>query len=390
MTESSAFAGWVRLPAAARRFRISGQSQRFLVRAVIAVLAVRIALIVAGYITGYVIIGRENAPAGDLLLETFNRWDAPHYLDIAEGGYTSEGPDRVFIVFFPLYPVAIFLANLFIQSYFVSALVVSAVASVVAGYLMQMLIAKDGGDDGESSRGLWYMSLFPTAFFYAMPYAESLYLALVLGAVVSARNGRWAWSGALGALACATRLQGIVLLPALAVEAFTQERSDATRKAIWLALVPLGLALYLGINLVVFSDLFAFLDIQRDHWHHEAIWPWESFRESFNAVTDFPSGSARTQVHELRLAGIVIGGALLLAGARWLRPSYQVFGWVTLLLLMSVSFQTSMPRYLLGLFPIFLVLARLRYSSSVHQGLLMGSAVLMGLLFVVYATRWGF
>ena len=62
----------------------------------------------------------------------------------------------------------------------------------------------------------------------------------------------------------------------------------------------------------------------------------------------------------------------------------------SLLFLLSVSFQISMPRYILGIFPVFLVLARIGESQWSHQMILTVSAVLFGCLFVIYATRWGF
>ena len=56
----------------------------------------------------------------------------------------------------------------------------------------------------------------PMAFFFSAVYSESLYLALSVGLFWSARQGRWALVGVLGALAGATRSTGLVLaLPAL-------------------------------------------------------------------------------------------------------------------------------------------------------------------------------
>lgn len=43
-----------------------------------------------------------EAPRG--LLETYNRLDAPHYLEIAQHGYSTTGPERLYIVFYPLFP----------------------------------------------------------------------------------------------------------------------------------------------------------------------------------------------------------------------------------------------------------------------------------------------
>ena len=367
---------------------LTGEERRFLWRSLLMALGVRVGILLAGYVIGRIIIDR-NTPVSDVLLEVLNRWDSTNYERIAEVGYRAEGQDRLFIVFFPLYPLTIRMVHFFIPSYFVSALVVSGVASVAAGFLIQALVRLDS-DEEEASRSLWYLFLFPTAYFFVVPYTEALFVALVLGSFLAARRRRWVWSGALGMLACATRLQGLALAPALAVEAFAQERWRSPIRAFWLALVPVGFLVYLAINWIVLGDPLEFLEIQREHWYHTTVWPWESVRDTVRAVSTNPPGSYRTQVFEFHLASTVFAVALLALGARWLRPSYQVYAWVGLIFLLSASFQISMPRYLLALFPLFLVMARLGRAPAVHQGLLATSAVLMGTLFVVYATRFGF
>ena len=41
------------------------------------------------------------------IISLWNRWDAPHYIDLAKNGYTNVGEGRYFIVFMPLYPFLI-------------------------------------------------------------------------------------------------------------------------------------------------------------------------------------------------------------------------------------------------------------------------------------------
>lgn len=374
------------------RIHFSEQQKRFFLRAVLVALGVRIGLLLAGYFIGYIIIGMEGASIRDVIRETHNRWDATNYEWLAEHGYTDEGHERLYIVFFPLYPVLIWAAHWFMWegSYFAASLFVSAIASVFAGYFIQSLAATDGADDAEAERSIWYMSLFPTAYFMAMPYTEALFLATAIGSFLAARKERWLVSGIAGALCTATRMQGMALVPALAVEALLRYRMRAFVKAFWLVLVPAGLLLYLGINQVVFGDAFAFQDIQKVHWFHHPIWPWEGVKDTISGIEDYGPGATRTQIFEFRLAAVVLTAGLLVGSARWLRPSYQVYGWVTLIFLLSVSFQISMPRYILGIFPLFLILARLGANQGLNQVLLMSSAILMGALFAVYATRFGF
>lgn len=378
---------WDTLPGISR---LSEQHRRFLMRALVLAIGIRIGLLLAGYIVGYIIIDRESVNWTDILTETWSRWDANNYIRIAQNGYQSEGDDRVLIVFFPLFPLAMRAVHYVVPSYWVAGSIVSFVSAVGAGFFLQALVAKDGGDDSEADRSVWYMSLFPTAYFFAMPYTEAMFLVFVTASFFAARNERWDWAGVLGMLACLTRLQGIALIPALGIEALHQNRCQIPWRAYWLALVPVGTLTYLVINWAVLGDPLEFMSIQRDHWFHEFAFPWETIDNTYDSIAGYPPGNTRLGIYEFRAAGMIVGGGLLLAGVRYLRPSYQAFGWVTMLLITSVTFQLSIPRYLLGIFPLFLVLARMGRRPAWHQALLTSSAVLMGILYVVYATNWGF
>ena len=69
-------------------------------------------------------------------------------------------------------------------------------------------------------RAAWFLLIFPTAYFLHIGYTESLFLALVLGSFLAARTDRWWLAGILGGLAALTRINGLVLIPALAAEAW--------------------------------------------------------------------------------------------------------------------------------------------------------------------------
>src|ERR1044071_9378240 len=138
-------------------------------------------------------------------LAIWNRWDAPHYLDIARMGYVSEGVEARWIVFFPLYP---WLVR--------AAFFVSGVASVAAGLLLYRLARADGEAEEVARGAVFYLLVFPTAYFLHIGYNESLFLALALGAFLAARGRKWWAAGLLGFFAALTRINGVVLLSAVA------------------------------------------------------------------------------------------------------------------------------------------------------------------------------
>ncbi|HSM39042.1 MAG TPA: glycosyltransferase family 39 protein [Candidatus Limnocylindrales bacterium] len=337
-------------------------------------------------------------------LQIWNRWDAPHYLDLAVFGYRATdagdlfGPNGyrsvfpgdlpLYIVFYPLFPWLITAVNAVIGNPLVSAFVVSGVASLFVAPLMYRLVRQDESP-AVALRSAWFLLIFPTAYFLQIGYTESLFLALVLGSFLAARTRRWLLAGILGGLAAMTRINGLVLLLALAVEAITQwyEQPPGERKLRpgWLAigLVGLGFGAYLALNQAVYDDPFTFLEVQRDHWHKQAAPPWEGIATAFRWFGDrdlenvLLYGGA-----ELLFAGIGLA-ATVFAAFRF-RPSW--FAWMAgnWLLFTSTAFLLSVPRYTLTLFPLMVALAL----ASRERAMLVALSVVSAAGFVYFAARF--
>src|SRR5919205_694031 len=152
-------------------------------------------------------------------LAIWNRWDAPHYLDLARAGYVAEGLEARWIVFYPLYPWLVRAAASVLRDELLAAFFVSGSASVAAGVLLYGLARADEESEEVARASVFYMLVFPTAYFLHIGYTESLFLALALGAFLAARARRWDAAGVLGGLAAMSRVNGLLLLPALAFEA---------------------------------------------------------------------------------------------------------------------------------------------------------------------------
>ncbi len=371
-------------------FSLSADERRYLVRSLLAVLSVRVAIVFAAYFIFYTFVGREGEHWRDVMKEAFIRWDGANFLLIAEHGYQAHGELQFDIVYLPVYPYTVMALNVIIHSYLITALAVSAAAALVAGVLIQRLVAVDGGDDAEASRALWYMTLFPTAYFLAMPYSEAMFLMFVLASFLAVRTEHWGWAGIMGAFATATRIQGLAILPGLAVEALVRHGTKAPFKSYGLALAPLGFVVYLAINWIVTGDPLRFVEIERDHWSQHQIWPWEFLRDTIDSVRLLKPGFNRAAIYELRLVFVVGAATLMLLGSRRLPLSYQAMGWATIVMMMMSSWQLSMPRYMLSVFPLFLVMASYGRNPLVHQVIMSTMPFLMGIFYVMFATRFGF
>ena len=181
------------------------------------------------------------------------RQDAAQFLAIATRGY---GRDDGTVAFFPLYPMAVrVVAWLPGVGPLGAALLVSNAAFLAALILLYGLTRLEfGGSTSMARRSVLFLAVFPTAFFFLAPYTESSFLLLSVAAFWFARRDRWAWAAVMAALAAATRSVGILLAPALAVEAVHQWHAHGRAllprlaAAAATALGPLAFFTYLGVR----------------------------------------------------------------------------------------------------------------------------------------------
>ncbi|MEP6956718.1 MAG: hypothetical protein ABI883_07815 [Chthoniobacterales bacterium] len=336
-------------------------------------------LALKGLVLGFAALSLRTLTDEELDWATmWNRWDAVHYRLLAQFGYYAAGEERYSIVFFPLYPWLVRLTRVFVRDYLAAAFLVSGIASVAAGLFLQRLTRLD--DSGATARSaVWFLFIFPTSYFLHIGYTESLFLAFVLGCILAARQDRWALAGLLGACASLTRINGLLLMPVLAVEALQQLR--ATRRMdwrwLWIGAVGLGFAGYLALNYFVTGDPFTFSHIMEEHWYKKFTPPWIGIRDVWQRVygVNFTEG-----VHEFSY--IVLGFLCTVWCWLRLRPSYAV--WMTLnwVLITSTSFVLSVPRYTLTFFPIFILLAQLASKRPLVGSLVSATSLLFLALFV--------
>jgi hypothetical protein len=309
--------------------------------------------------------------SGDTLAAPFARWDSVWYLTIARYGYTS-GAEAAF---FPLYPLLVALVAQLGPGLLVAGVLVSVTSLLVALRLLWLLTDLELGarSPGAANLAVLTTALGPMAFFFTAVYTESLFLALSLGAFLSARRGRWAGAAGLGALAAATRSQGLLLVGALGLLFFEQRRGERWRDALWLLAVPLGLGAYMGWLGLQGLDPLAPFSAQQTWFRHLAgpVGGLEQgVRAAFDGARQLLSGQTRTVYfaraggdpmivawHNLMLFGFLLAALGPLVGAfRRLPPAYG--GYALAAIVLAVSYPSgpeplmSLPRLLVVLFPL--------------------------------------
>lgn len=350
------------------------------------VLAVKALLIVYGA-TAFAVL-QNQWPGG--WLEVWNRWDAPHYLDLARQGYVSTGVESRWIVFYPLYPWLVRAFAFVFQDYLLSAFIVSALASVAAALLLQRLAALDA-DERTARAAVFFMLAFPTAYFLHIGYTESLFMALALGCFLAARRRVWWLAGVLGALAALTRVNGLLLIPALITEAYAQQREEPQGRLrpdwLFIALVGLGFVGYLLLNRYALGDALAFLRVQEEHWFRSFSPPWVSVGEAWRS-TQWRAPADAVMVGWMELVFALLGLGCTLWCALRLRASYAVWMGANWLLFTSTKFLLSVPRYTLIMFPAYLLFAHAATRRPALGGAIAAASLLLLALFAAQFA-WG-
>jgi len=341
------------------------------------------------------------------LLAPWHRWDAPHYTDIAVWGYMANDPGTLsfpgyeqvypgdldlYIVFFPLFPWLTAVVRPLVGDPIVAAFVVATVASLFVAPMLYRLVAVDLGHR-VGIRAAAFGLVFPTAYFLHIGYTEALFLALAFGAMWLARVGRWWEAGIVGGLAALTRMNGLVLIFALAVEAWLQWREHRRLEVQWLAigLVAAGFGVYLGVNWVVYGDPLAFTEIQRVHWFKGLQPPWDGIAGVIGWISNADPDRA-FMIGWVELGFVGLGLVATVATALWLRPTWAMWMAGNWLMIVSTGFVISVPRYSLALFGI-MVWAALAAERWRTIGWVLGAASLAAMAYFTWrfaVGQWAF
>ncbi len=330
----------------------------------------------------------------DSFISIWNVWDTPHYLKIAQYGYTTSTVDErhLHIVFFPLFPYLTKVFSFVFRDSLLSGLIVSNISYIIAVFYLYKLVLLDFDKD-DALRSVIYFSIFPTAYFLHAAYTESLFIALTVASFYYARKDRWAISGVLGMLSAMTRVTGIILLPILLIEYLHQrefKKENIGKDILWIFVIGLGFLIYLIINYLTYGDPLKFLEIQAGHWGVHLSLPTKGFFSAWDSIFwRTPETGMSFGLFQV-LFGI-LGLILTIYSFFRLRLSYCLYALATWLVVTSTSFMLSVPRFMLTVFPIFIVLAILGRRKEINYTVIFISLILYALFlsqFVRY--RWVF
>jgi hypothetical protein len=335
------------------------------------------------------------AVSGQSALRLWNHWDGRWYVGIATHGYHWSIGGKPAVAFFPLYPLLIHAGEMIHLPGILAAMTVSTTAFLGALFYLYRLVASERSEP-VAARTVWFLALFPTAFFTLAPYSESLFLLAAIAALYYARQGRWLTTAFWLAVVVLARPTGALVIPAVLVALYLQRQSvrvhgapdrpvergdlrlvasDTGRERSREPLSP-GLAgrmsLALLPALIGFAAYLIYLHIQRiplslllvaqRSWHRSLTVPWAGFTGSVTWLIHHGTHNLPWAFENV-LEGMVTVLCLVLTvlawkSMRWDARLYCLGFWA--LILTTPEWRdgyhapfSSVDRFVLTLFPVF-------------------------------------
>ncbi len=340
------------------------------------------------------------------------RWmraaDGGHYSAIAAHGYTypaGQLSHASVFSWFPGYPAVIdSIAWLPGVTIVAAGLAVTAVAGLAAAWGLTALGMKLTGDPRISLLMVAMWAVAPGSTVLSMMYAEALFCALAIWALVALVSGRWLTAGGLTLLAGTVRSTALALVLAICTAALIaviqavrarQPFAPWWRAPWWrplaaALLAPLGLLSYLGYVALATHRLDGWFWVEKHTCHMTFDWGTSTLRVVKGTLLGTPS------VAEVLVVAAIVAAALLTLWSLTERiPVYlHVYTVVVVFLALTTSANwiSSKPRFLLPAvllaLPVARLLAPLRTSVLVPLIAVLAVATTLFGLYLLAIVGW--
>lgn len=339
----------------------------------------------------------QSNPILHFLISPWANFDGVYYLLIAGSGYTINAG------FFPLFPLSIhipllpFSINAFAPVQFFLGLTLSNAYFIAALFVFYKLMKLDYKEN-IAIKSILFLLVFPTSFFFASVYSESLFLLLTLLSFYFARKQNWLLAGAFGGLISATRIVGIAIFPVLLYEYYIQNKSSfalnkkTLTRLLPIFISPLGLIAYMIYNQAKWGSLFYFVEAQGKLLNNRTVssfvfFPQAVYRYIKIIITVSPM-QYEWWVALLEFSAFVFALVLLYVTIKKrVRPSYVLFAGLCFLIPISTGTFTGVPRYVAPLFPLFIGLALVQ-NRAVKIAYVAISTVLLFILLMLFSRGY--
>lgn len=287
----------------------------------------------------------------------FLNMDGRAYLDIACKGYVVNSSGINLRAFFPVYPI---LIRLFSAGCKINPIPIGLVISFIS-FLAAIIILWKILDKNVRDKTIILLLVFPTSFFFAAFYTESIFFLLSVLIFWFLDRKKIFYAAIFAALASATRIVGLALSLPVIYEAYLEYKKH--RRIYFEALLsPLGFIFYAVYNWFSSGNLFTFISSQK-YWDRPVglAAPFYAIKSQIVSVLSGPLPSYDSPfVYPVILIEFIVLLyllAVLYFSYKKIKMSYWLYMLGSLVIILFGGILSSIPRYALVLFPCYVFLA---------------------------------
>lgn len=362
-------------------------------------------------------------------------WDSEYYLSIAVYGYEDPAIFRIntsvegasgeqgiwpfkipvkagdpvlpgiplSYAFFPFYPFVMRLLSVPLSILGLNPIATATLAGVVTstlGTLVGMLalfeLAKDELGEEGGWRAVFYLLIFPSAFFMAQVYTEGLFVGLAFSSLLLIRRGKRGWAAALAVCATLTRAVGIALAFPLLISWIKENewrKLDLEWRQIYYQGLPwkeLGNALVALAPVVAFFLWkisyygMAFSQIEAQFFGRGILSLGSTFLSWLYAFRELIGSNPQASAYYvLEWGAVILGFTACIIGFKKY-PELATFGFAVVFLSFTSGPAQGMHRYILTAPPVFIELARWGKNRVFDRTWTIFSILSMGVLAALY------
>lgn len=283
-----------------------------------------------------------------IIWQSLANWDGTHFIKIAEQGYSGLQE----YAFFPLYPLLIKIFAFIFRNYLFSAILINIVSVFFSIKFLYKLVSLEFSKK-IAKRTCFYFLIFPSSFYLVMTYSESLFLLFAVLTFYFLKKEKFYLSLLFVGLASLTRFVGIALAFVFIYKII--ERYGNNKKSLIILFSFWGTGLYCLYLFLQTGNPFAFV-VAESTWFRQLTAPWISVWYSifYLAIPFFETYKIYVFIE---LIFTILGLGLVIKSFRSLPKHYFIYGAVSILIPLLTGTLMSMPRFLILVFPIFIVLA---------------------------------
>jgi hypothetical protein len=351
----------------------------------------RVFLFLVAHAAQFFISGKQEFTYPGTYLNQANNWwhswgnfDGVHYHRILTDGYLNSASIQAF---FPGYPLVARIFSPLSSDPFIVLMLTSHLFLVVLALVWYWFV-KQVYSARIAKKSLVVLLLFPTSFYLGATYSESLFLTAALVTFAAAWKAQYHWAAVGAIVASATRIVGVFATPALLIDSVVHHQKVrsltphhqllsilklslgnwlAFLRSQWLTVALIsasasGLIGYMTYLLLNFNDPLLFLSVQSSFGAGRSddliLLPqviWRQLKILATTTLDW-----RWFVYLEDLVFTLGALALLVIGyfnSKKLQLSWIIFSLGALLLPPLTGILSSMPRYVLVIFPMYLLIA---------------------------------